>query len=158
MQPCAQCRRAKRRCVTVGGHRACLLCVQRRLSCSRLTAPQPSSGAAAAVTVAGGPLLSPASECSPSSLPGDLVSPEIAIALVDLYIRYMHDKPHALFHEPTLRESAVNGSISQVVLLSILGLAARYIHITCFFALPPTISQLSTAVTGYYSDYLTPLS
>ncbi|KAH7411186.1 hypothetical protein BKA64DRAFT_662873 [Cadophora sp. MPI-SDFR-AT-0126] len=127
MQPCIQCRKAKRRCVAVGGHRACLLCVQRRRSCSRLAAPQPSSGAAtAAVTVTAGPLLAPTSECSPSSLLVDLVSPEIVVALVDLYIRYMHDKPHALFHEPTLRESAVNGSISQVVLLSILGLAARF--------------------------------
>lgn len=47
--------------------------------------------------------------------------------LVDLYICYMHEKPHALFHEPTLRESVANGSVSQVVLFSVLGLAARYV-------------------------------
>lgn len=46
--------------------------------------------------------------------------------LVELYLRYMHDKPHALFHEPSLKESVASGSVSQVVLLSILGLAARY--------------------------------
>lgn len=38
----------------------------------------------------------------------------------------MHDKPHALFHEPSLREAVANDSVAQVVLLSILGLAARY--------------------------------
>lgn len=38
----------------------------------------------------------------------------------------MHDKPHALFHEPSLREAVADGSVAPVVLLSILGLAARY--------------------------------
>jgi hypothetical protein len=38
----------------------------------------------------------------------------------------MHDKPHALFHEPSLREAVANGSVAPVVLFSILGLAARY--------------------------------
>jgi hypothetical protein len=46
--------------------------------------------------------------------------------LVELYLRYMHDKPHALFHEPSLKNAVANGTVSQVVLFSILGLAARY--------------------------------
>ena len=56
----------------------------------------------------------------------DEVSPELAQNLVELYLRYMHDKPHALFHEPLLKQAVANGSVSLVVLFSILGLAALY--------------------------------
>ncbi|KFY06982.1 hypothetical protein V492_07560 [Pseudogymnoascus sp. VKM F-4246] len=38
----------------------------------------------------------------------------------------MHDKPHALFHEPSLREAVASGSVAEVVLFGILGLAARF--------------------------------
>lgn len=126
MLPCAQCRKAKRRCVTVSGQLACLLCVQRQRICSRLAIPQPSlAGGKDAVK---GQLPSPAPTSWSISEAADIVSQEIAVELVELYIRYMHDKPHALFHEPTLRESVVDGSIKKVVLFSLLGLGARYVY------------------------------
>jgi hypothetical protein len=71
------------------------------------------------------PQLSRVTEPSPLAVPSNLVSQDVAVELVELYIRYMHDKPHALFHEPSLREAVVSGSVAQVVLLSIMGLAAR---------------------------------
>lgn len=55
-----------------------------------------------------------------------LPSREITTELIDLYISYLHDKPHTLFHEPSLRESAAEGTLSPAVLFGIFGLAARF--------------------------------
>lgn len=63
---------------------------------------------------------------SPLALTQNDIPASVVETLVDLYLRYMHDKPHALFHEPSLKDAVANGSVSQVVLLSILGLAARF--------------------------------
>lgn len=90
---------------------ACSSCVHRNLTCSRV----PSKTA-----------ISPLSAKSPSLLNQDDIPKDVAETLTELYLRYMHDKPHALFHEPSLREAVANGSVAPVVLLSILGLAARY--------------------------------
>tara|TARA_R110002060_G_scaffold11825_12_gene17021 strand:+ start:287 stop:490 length:204 start_codon:yes stop_codon:yes gene_type:complete len=57
-----------------------------------------------------------------------LPSREITTELIDLYISYLHDKPHTLFHEPSLRESAAEGTLSPAVLFGIFGLAARSVH------------------------------
>lgn len=45
--------------------------------------------------------------------------------LVDLYFRFMHDSPHSLFHEPTFKARVVEGTVSQPVLLAMMGLSAR---------------------------------
>lgn len=72
------------------------------------------------------PIESLLSTKSPSPLTQQDIPKSVVETLTELYLRYMHDKPHALFHEPSLREAVANGSVAQVVLLSILGLAARY--------------------------------
>lgn len=87
---------------------ACSSCAHRNLPCSRLP-----------------PKTISLSSKSPSPLKQDIPK-NVAETLTELYLRYMHDKPHALFHEPSLREAVSNGTVAQVVLLSILGLAARY--------------------------------
>lgn len=50
---------------------------------------------------------------------------EEIIYLVDLYFEYIHDKPHSLFHEPSLKGSVLDGTVSRTVLLSMIGLSAR---------------------------------
>lgn len=70
--------------------------------------------------------MSPLSTKIQSPLKQHDIPKNVAEMLTELYLRYMHDKPHALFHEPSLREAVANGSVAQVVLLSIMGLAARY--------------------------------
>lgn len=50
---------------------------------------------------------------------------EEILSLVELYFKFMHDKPHTLFHEPTFRSSVANGTASRQVLLSMMGLSAR---------------------------------
>jgi hypothetical protein len=47
------------------------------------------------------------------------------LQLVALYFKFMHDKPHALFHEPSFRSSVIDGTVSRPVLLSMMGLSAR---------------------------------
>ncbi|KAF5262559.1 hypothetical protein FOXYS1_6712 [Fusarium oxysporum] len=46
--------------------------------------------------------------------------------LVNLYFRFIHDSPHSLFHEPTFKASAAEGTVSKPVLLAMLGLSARF--------------------------------
>lgn len=49
--------------------------------------------------------------------------------LVDLYFRFIHDKPHTLFHPILLRKRISEGTIGLSVLYGIMALAARYIHV-----------------------------
>ncbi|KAF7546536.1 hypothetical protein G7Z17_g8373 [Cylindrodendrum hubeiense] len=51
---------------------------------------------------------------------------EESIYLVDLYFKFIHDQPHSLFHEPTFKASVVAGTVSQPVLLSMMGMSARF--------------------------------
>lgn len=51
---------------------------------------------------------------------------EVIDDLVDLYLRYIHDKPHALFHEPTLWQDVHSRQLSSSVLFAILALASRF--------------------------------
>ncbi|KAK5166055.1 uncharacterized protein LTR77_008316 [Saxophila tyrrhenica] len=46
--------------------------------------------------------------------------------LVGMYIDYIHDQPHSLFHVPTLRSGVLHGTIEKPLLCSILALSARF--------------------------------
>lgn len=48
--------------------------------------------------------------------------------LVDLYFVYIHDKPHTLFHEPSFKASVLDKTVSRPLLLSMMGLSARYVY------------------------------
>jgi hypothetical protein len=52
-------------------------------------------------------------------------SDDIASELIELYITYIHDKPHSLFHEPSLRNGARNKTVQHGILYGIFGLSAR---------------------------------
>jgi hypothetical protein len=45
--------------------------------------------------------------------------------LVDLYLKLIHDKPHTLFHPPTLKKQAHEGSLPKTILYGVMALAAR---------------------------------
>ena len=53
------------------------------------------------------------------------VSAEIRDCLMDLYLRYIHDKPHTLFHPDLLKEQVRDGTLPKAVLYGIMALAAR---------------------------------
>lgn len=111
---CLECRNGKRRCDRAGDS-ACSQCISRNIRCSAAAAPKQPSG----------PL------SIKRSLP-PILSPHTSnehIYLVDLYFTFLHDKPHTLFHEPTFKASVAEGTVSQPVLLAMMGMSARY-HIT----------------------------
>lgn len=109
---CRQCRDGKRKCDRPATCVPCKQCTRRKLRCS---------GAAATLKT---PLLSP--QPRPSTPVQSLPSLEVRRELCDLYISYIHDKPHTLFHEPTLRQEVADGSVSRAVLYGVLGLSARF--------------------------------
>lgn len=51
---------------------------------------------------------------------------EIVRELVDLYLYYMHDKPHSLFHGRKLQQAIENGTAPRALIFSIMALSARY--------------------------------
>ncbi|KAM0721303.1 hypothetical protein Q7P37_003591 [Cladosporium fusiforme] len=66
---------------------------------------------------------------APAEDPSDALaslSHETIVNLVDSYIAYIHDKPHSLFHVPTLRADVATREINTALLCSILALAVRF--------------------------------
>ncbi|GAB7358784.1 hypothetical protein MBLNU230_g4010t1 [Neophaeotheca triangularis] len=51
---------------------------------------------------------------------------ELVRELIEYYLSYIHDKPHAVIHAPTLRRDVENGIITKPLLYSILALSARF--------------------------------
>ncbi|KAH6717984.1 hypothetical protein BKA61DRAFT_716562 [Leptodontidium sp. MPI-SDFR-AT-0119] len=115
---CLQCRKGKRKCNTSTAGSACPQCSKRGLRCSSLRVISTPNSTTT---------LQPTPVREPQTLHSDqLPSKEITEHLVDLYISYLHDKPHTMFHEPSLRRSAQDGTLSQAVLFAIFGLSARF--------------------------------
>lgn len=112
---CQQCRDGKRRCDRPEPRAPCGQCFRRKLSCSstivrlkQLLSPQPSLSSPARLTSR------------------HLPSPESQHELCDLYLSHIHDKPHTLFHEPTLRCEVAKGKLSRPILYGVMGLSARF--------------------------------
>jgi hypothetical protein len=109
---CLQCRNAKRKCDKSRPGTACEQCLKRHLQCSSVkTRP----GTPATLLPSSLPLV------DQSQIPSD----DIASELIELYITYIHDKPHSLFHEPSLRNGARNKTLHYGILYGIFGLTAR---------------------------------
>ncbi|KAF2189103.1 hypothetical protein K469DRAFT_626977 [Zopfia rhizophila CBS 207.26] len=119
---CKQCRSVKRRCVKSEAHKSCAQCLRRALDCSfsyQHSALQHQSI-----------LPNPAPACqvpstTTSTWVGGLDS-DLRDELVELYFRLIHDKPHTLFYQPTLKRQIQNGSVHLAVLYGVLGIAARF--------------------------------
>jgi hypothetical protein len=113
---CLQCRTGKRKCSSRRSGDSCNPCLKKKIPCSNQAHGRQLKGQ----PTAGYPL---------SQAPCDAIQPpysEEIIYLVDLYFEYIHDKPHTLFHPPSLKASIADGTVSRTVLLSMIGLSARY--------------------------------
>ena len=110
---CLQCRSGKRKCDKAALRTACEQCKKRRLQCSSLRREEPST------------TILPSWQTSPSNKSA-LPPAEVVEELIDLYICYIHDKPHSLCHEPSLRRAAREGILHHGVLFGIAGLSARF--------------------------------
>ncbi|KAE9376698.1 hypothetical protein N431DRAFT_183107 [Stipitochalara longipes BDJ] len=118
VQACRQCRDTKRKCHFELGQQACASCSQRGLQCSK--AP------------AGPHVLRPATPrrfmsnayVAAAELVVDIPD-SVVVDLVNNYLTCIHDKPHSLFHLPSLWESIQRKSISTKLLYSICALGCR---------------------------------
>jgi hypothetical protein len=120
---CSKCRTAKRRCTTAEiGSQQCLQCLQRNQSCSlaAITDPKKDNQPISIVPHA-------SASFNEVLLEFPLVDMQTREHLVDLYLQLIHDKPHTLFHPPTLRAQVREDTVPRVILFSIMSLAARYV-------------------------------
>jgi hypothetical protein len=109
---CRQCRDGKRKCDKATTGIACKQCTRRKLQCS------------SAAAMLERPLLNPQTR-APDSV--HILPPlDVRRELCDLYISHIHDKPHTLFHEPTLRQQVADGSVSRAILYGVMGLSVRF--------------------------------
>lgn len=119
---CSNCRAAKRRCTTAEiDSQQCLQCLQRNQSCSlaAITNLKKDDQPVSIVPRASAP-----SDEEPREI--SLVDMQTREHLVNLYLQLIHDKPHTLFHPPTLRAQVHEDTVPRVILFSIMSLAARY--------------------------------
>ncbi|RDW74607.1 uncharacterized protein DSM5745_07269 [Aspergillus mulundensis] len=111
---CRQCRLAKRRCTPGTLPRlACTLCAQKGLECSFLATKAPNYPKS----------IFPAGTALKHSAE---LRDEVRDQLVDLYLKFIHDKPHTLFHPTNLKSRVQAGSLPDATLLSVLALEARF--------------------------------
>lgn len=109
---CRECRVGKRKCIPdpAGKHFRCLVCKSRRIHCSNTAVPRP-------------PLTSQlgGSADHPESLTTSALTVQRAATgpssqefeFVDLYFRYIHDRPHSLFHEKSIWEALRHGTLPE---------------------------------------------
>ncbi|EXJ78444.1 hypothetical protein A1O1_08844 [Capronia coronata CBS 617.96] len=115
-QACSQCRCRKKRCYRVDNGNACVRCVEGKLQCSYSIKPtrppqqqrlQPSAWSSTTT--------------SPLELPKDVVE-----SVVELYLRYIHDRPHSLFHGPTLRRQVRDDRLGKALLCAVCSYGSRF--------------------------------
>lgn len=113
---CKQCRQAKRKCARNEADKACTQCDKRQISCSNST------------RVIRVPEILP-DQCSDrgfSEKHGIGLPLEITVNLVEHYINKLHDRPHSLFHIPTLRKGVRDGDLNSTLLLALCSLGSRF--------------------------------
>ncbi|KAH6612991.1 NADH dehydrogenase [Boeremia exigua] len=123
---CLQCRSSKRKCLRnlADPQAACLACQGRKDRCSKPWI-KPRSNLPVPWTV---PKLQPApSEQGPFVNYND----EAPLAtetsgFIRLYFRYIHDRPHSLFHEQSLWKAVNNGALPESLSTAICALGCRF--------------------------------
>ncbi|KEF59304.1 uncharacterized protein A1O9_04148 [Exophiala aquamarina CBS 119918] len=122
---CAQCRRAKRRCIRNAPSEACAPCEQRQLLCEenvqvQLGGQRPLVPRSAAVASTLGQ--SPERQIGPRVE----LSRGIVIELVDHYLDKFDGRPHSIFHPATLRSSVHNGTLNEALLYAICAIGCKF--------------------------------
>jgi hypothetical protein len=114
---CRECRSSKRKCSRIDTSGPCVQCSKRALSCSstlrKIKDPQ----------LAPRDLELVVEQETQQSLD---IHDDIVIELIEHYIDKLHDRPHSLFHLPTLRERVRRKTIKKALLLAICSLGARF--------------------------------
>lgn len=113
---CRECRVSKRKCSRIDTCGPCAQCLKRNLTCSSM------------IKLTRDTHLIPRDlgAASPESAEDIGIQEDILIELVEHYIDKLHDRPHSLFHLPTLRESVRKRTINRALLLAICSLGSRF--------------------------------
>jgi hypothetical protein len=117
---CKECRASKRKCSRIDPCGPCSQCLKNGIACSSM------------LRVLRDPLLVPRSigaittrEDSDESQNIGLQD-DVIVELVEHYIDKIHDRPHSLFHLPSLRTSIRKRTIKKALLLAICSLGCRF--------------------------------
>ena len=126
---CQQCRKDKRRCQGLQPGEACVRCARKHFQCSRTS------------TARGRLRLAPSNPRSVIEETGGGISlsQDVIQELVDKYLLFIHDRPHSLFHQPTLETSVRRKSISKALLYSICGMGSRFSNVVTVRLLGPQL-------------------
>lgn len=103
---CLQCRERKLRCTSIGAGLPCKKCTSTQRQCSWVPAPTPKR-APTGPNIAG-------------------LEKSTVTRIVDDYVRYLHDRPHSLFHVPSLKRAVYEDALDPALLLAICSLGCRF--------------------------------
>ncbi|KAL4964203.1 Zn(II)2Cys6 transcription factor [Aspergillus stella-maris] len=107
---CQQCRLSKRKCIRLGPGQACNACQQRGIKCSgKLQAQDDNSSAP-----------------TPSEPGESILSLDMSVELVELYLEKIHDRPHSLFHPATLRTQLRDGTAGDALVFAICAIGSKF--------------------------------
>lgn len=114
---CTQCRTSKRKCWQPEVGKPCTQCGRSQIDCS--SAPRSSADSSVSPSKFEHPRLHGAQ--SRFRLSDDVIE-----ELVENYIRYIHDRPHSIFHLPTLRSAVHESRLRPSLLYALLSFGARF--------------------------------
>lgn len=137
MIACQQCREAKRKCLrSKPGHLAsCTRCMRHGLACSRDHRPTASHNRTLVAQ------LPQSGTWKQSCEIDDFLSDEHAIAeLVQHYFGKIHDRPHSIFHAPSLGKAIYQRTVSRALLLAICAMGAHLSMESSARALEPLLT------------------
>lgn len=119
---CKQCRDGKRKCINnpTSAEPTCLPCRTRNLSCSKANNFITSSSRELAPST-----LLPSGDAESTASDAPLTHTEVC-HFVDLYLRFVHDRPHSLFHVQSLWDELKSGNIDQCLILAICAIGCRF--------------------------------
>lgn len=138
---CRQCRSAKRRCVRTGLGQSCAPCLARRTECTltlqskRAKQPRdrvlqarksPSDDEAPQAGQIHRWAPDQETNCHEPVQQGLALPRTVAAELVEHYLDKIHDRPHSLFHPPTLRYDVRCGRVGKALLFAICSVGCRF--------------------------------
>src|SRR5690242_7395902 len=141
---CPQCRTAKRKCTQdpADSESACLACQSRKIECSRPWKRPRSSHLPSRVL----PKITPSTSVGATDLPIKFASDKDIRDYIRLYLRYIHDRPHSLFHEQSLWNAVCNCSLPVSLSTAICALGCRFVQESDQQKLSPTFMIRSKAL------------
>ncbi|KAH6625211.1 NADH dehydrogenase [Boeremia exigua] len=123
---CPQCRSTKRKCAQDPAdlQAACLACQSRKIECSRPWNKQKSHRSMSWNNHKA--RLAPSISATEQQDKLPVASPEAIESYVQLYFRFIHDRPHSLFHEASLWTALRNGTLPESLKAAICALGCRF--------------------------------